>query len=154
MKLPFAYVPWRRKEFNVKVILVGTDGSDESMKAVRFAGQLARDTGAHLSVVHAKETPWQWTPEYGAEHMLAASEEIARRTEKRVGEELATIGIPFTFQARNDYPPDAIDDAADDLDADVIVVGSRGHSPAKRLLLGSVSTRLVHRSHRPVLVVP
>jgi nucleotide-binding universal stress UspA family protein len=51
---------------------------------------------------------------------------------------------------------DAVDgllDVADEVDADLVVVGSRGLGAAKRLFLGSVSTKLAHHSHRNLLIV-
>ena len=51
-------------------------------------------------------------------------------------------------------PAHAIEEIADRADADLIVVGTRGHSSVAGLLLGSVTHRLLHIAHRPVLVVP
>jgi nucleotide-binding universal stress UspA family protein len=51
-------------------------------------------------------------------------------------------------------PAHAIEEIADKANADLIVVGTRGHSPVVGLLLGSVTQRLLHIAHRPVLVIP
>jgi nucleotide-binding universal stress UspA family protein len=51
-------------------------------------------------------------------------------------------------------PAHAIEEIAEKAGADLIVVGTRGHSPVAGLLLGSVTQRLLHIARRPVLVVP
>ena len=62
-------------------------------------------------------------------------------------------GSPWRLEVRTGDPAVQLERAAEETDADLVVVGARGHSVARRLLLGSVSSRLLHHAHRPVLVV-
>ena len=96
-----------------------------------------------------RRPPWPWraTPE----EALGAIEELAR---KRTAQVLDPLDIPWTFQVRAGDPAAELEQAAGEQRADLIVVGSQGHTVVERLLLGSVSTRLTHHAQRPVMVVP
>jgi nucleotide-binding universal stress UspA family protein len=72
-------------------------------------------------------------------------------------EVIAAQGIDTSVEMASDMmggPAHAIAEIADRLPADLIVVGTRGHSTVTGLLLGSVTQRLLHIAHRPVLAVP
>jgi nucleotide-binding universal stress UspA family protein len=68
---------------------------------------------------------------------------------KAVDERIAATG-----RALSGVPGPAIVEACEEAGADLLVAGSRGYGPVRRVLLGSVSTQLVHQAHCPVLVVP
>jgi nucleotide-binding universal stress UspA family protein len=106
---------------------VGFDGSPESREALRLGGRLARAAGAALRVVSV-------APGTVPEHEAAARAEGATY-------EVVT-GTPAAELARRSS------------DLALLVVGSRGHGPVRRLLLGSTSTRLVREARCPVLIVP
>ena len=106
---------------------VGFDGSAESCEALALGGRLARTAGAALHVVSVAAA-------MVAEHEAAALAEG--------GSYEAVAGRPATELARRSGG------------LDLLVVGSRGHGPVRRLLLGSTSTRLVREARCPVLVVP
>jgi nucleotide-binding universal stress UspA family protein len=138
-------------------IVLGVDGSDGSIQAARVAGRLTADLGAELTAVHVRHVapmalsaaPVAVTSD--PEETLGAIEELAR---KRTAQALDPLGIPWAFQVRAGDPAAELEQAAAEQRADLIVVGSQGHTVVHRLLLGSVSTRLTHHAQRPVMVVP
>jgi nucleotide-binding universal stress UspA family protein len=141
----------------MKRIVLGVDGSDGSIQAARVAGRLTADLGAELTAVHVRHVaPMALSAAPVAmasdpEETLGAIEELAR---KRTAQALDPLDIPWTFQVRAGVPAAELEQVAAEQRADLIVVGSQGHTVVHRLLLGSVSTRLTHHAQRPVMVVP
>ncbi len=138
----------------VKKILVGTDGSEHAGRATAMAADLARRYGASLVVVTVVE-PAYLPPEAA---LMADRIETARReeAERLVSAEAARLA-PSALEVRSvvlyGAPAEEMLRAASELGADMVVVGSRGRGAVARMLLGSVSDRLVRQSHQPVLVV-
>jgi nucleotide-binding universal stress UspA family protein len=137
-----------------QLVVVGVDGSEPSSAALAWAAEEAHFRGATLKVVHAwqvpslaflgpapavDETPW-------VEEAQAMLDEQVRKV---LGE---TPAIDVVSELWEGPSAQAIIDAA--TDADVLVVGSRGRGGFKGLLLGSVSSQVVHHARRPVVVVP
>src|SRR5207237_2171604 len=92
----------------------------------------------------------------GGYPVLADEEELVTKVRGQVDEARAE-GLNATFKLVRGAAPGAahmIADVARELDADVVVVGTRGHAPGAGLLLGSVTQRLLHISPCPVLAVP
>jgi nucleotide-binding universal stress UspA family protein len=134
-------------------ILVGVDGSDASAEAATMAGRLAADLDAKVTAVYVRQLPTT-VPPFGTDFYLDSYwEEAERLAGERAAEALDPLGASWRFEVRTGDPAVQLGLSADEDGADLIVVGARGHSVAHRLLLGSVSTRLVHHAHRPVLVV-
>jgi nucleotide-binding universal stress UspA family protein len=141
-------------------ILVGTDGSDTATTAVHYAIDMARELGARLLIVSAYEAispPWlrggrisvpqdvQW--EVNPHEDVLALLEQAREDARIAGvEEIDTF-------ARQGDAADAIIDVAEEQRSDLIVVGNRGMTGAKRFLLGSVPNRVSHHAPCSVLIV-
>jgi nucleotide-binding universal stress UspA family protein len=118
-------------------IVVGTDGSDTANEAVRQAVELAKAVGAELLVVSAFVGPSE-----DAAPLLSDAAATAQ-----------AAGVPVqTFQRPGD-PADAILDVAEERDADLIVVGNKGTSGARRFLLGSVPNRVSHYAPCSVLII-
>ena len=135
-------------------IVVGVDSSEESVDAVRYAAGLAKDTGARLIVVHVRTVPPMWSTEFGPEPSVENySETMEQLAREQADDALAGSDIPWEFRTVAGDPADALEREAERSGADLVVVGSTGKGGVQRLLLGSVSTRLVHHAHRPVLVV-
>jgi nucleotide-binding universal stress UspA family protein len=140
-------------------IIVGTDGSAHSRRALEWAIREAGIRHTPLTVF----TAYQAIPDYWgsitspAVHALA---EAARKTAQQETDRLLDRAGPrprplsVTVQAANGLPAEELLKAADDTDADMIVVGARGAGGFKKLLLGSVSTHLTHHAHCPVAVIP
>lgn len=136
-------------------ILLATDGSKDAELAAKAAVDLSKRTGAELHVVHA----WRPLPHYAYPSLVPEGyqppyEEGARKIlEAQVGRiEEAGISVAEAHLVTG-RPADAILDLGDQIGAGLIVVGSRGLGPVKRLLVGSVSESIVHHAKCPVLVV-
>jgi nucleotide-binding universal stress UspA family protein len=130
-------------------IIVGYDGSDAAKRALDRAVTLAGDEGK-IVVVAAAEAHARAGITEGAR--LDPSEIERRRKDLEAAKALLSErGIDVeTMEAQGD-PGDVIVESAKD--ADLVVVGSRGLNPLQRLLLGSVSSKVVHRAESDVLVV-
>ena len=135
-----------------KTIVVGVDGSDGAKHAIPFAAELARRDDAGIVLAHVEED----IVGKGGGPIVANEDEIQAEID-RVAEELSSDGVDTSVKKTSVYlggPAPAIMKFADEADADLIVVGSRGHSALAGVLLGSVAQRLLHLAHQPVLVVP
>ena len=129
-------------------ILVATDGSEDAMLAARAAADLSDKTGAELHVIHA----WQYVahPLFDPEHYEEEAERLLQEQTQLVTDAGAEVREAHLKMAP---AVDAILDVGEEIGADLVVVGSRGHGPIGRLLLGSVSEGVVHHATRPVLVL-
>jgi nucleotide-binding universal stress UspA family protein len=137
-------------------IVVGTDGSPTALKAVTHAASLAAATGAHLHIAMVAPS----IPVVVAPDMLLASAEWSDATKAATNDALrsaaeasAEVGAETTTHQLSGDPADALLGLCDDIDADLLVVGSRGMHGARRFLLGSVSSRCAHHANRSVLIV-
>ncbi|HJV98885.1 MAG TPA: universal stress protein [Arthrobacter sp.] len=140
------------------LIVVGFDGSEYSQAALAWAMDEARQRNGQLRLVTAwNQPPMAWYPavlETAAGEIAAeeSPEQIARTLQGKALESAAEGGVTATGQLVETHSPaSAIFDAAKD--ADLIVVGSRGHGGFPGLHLGSVSTQVVNHAQCPVLVV-
>ncbi|MBV9309280.1 MAG: universal stress protein [Solirubrobacterales bacterium] len=141
-------------------IIVGTDGSDTATTAVRYAIDLARELGARLQIVSAYEPVADQrlrgeqveVPE-DLQWIINPREDVLA-TLKAAAEEARGIGVREveTF-ARQGDAADAILDVAEEQRSDLIVVGNRGMTGAKRFLLGSVPNKVSHHAPCSVLIV-
>jgi nucleotide-binding universal stress UspA family protein/nitrite reductase/ring-hydroxylating ferredoxin subunit len=122
-------VPYKR-------IVVGTDGSEQARSALAVAARLAKASRATLLIVHASSRDAQ------GREILRAAAAGAQEVAARVGTEM-----------RPGPGADVLVEVADQQDADLIVVGSRGLSRAKQVLIGSVSHRVAYRAPCDVLIV-
>ena len=139
--------------------MAGTDGSETATQAMRQAVDLARAVGAEMELVSAyepapaqrlrderREAPedLQWTisPREDVDTTLEAAASLAR-----------DAGVSARTYARQGDPADAILDVAEEREADLIVVGNKGMTGAKRFLLGSVPNKISHHAPCSVLIV-
>ena len=135
-------------------ILVGVDGSDASAQAAEMAGRLALDLDAKLTVVFVRQLPTVPASPFGVTMDLTGYWEAQERlASSRVAGALDKLGVAWRLEVRTGDPAAPLELGADENGADLVVVGARGHSVAHRLLLGSVSSRLLHHARQPVLVV-
>jgi nucleotide-binding universal stress UspA family protein len=141
-------------------IVVGTDGSDTANQAVTEAIGIAKAVGARLEIVsayepvsasrlreEAKQAPadveWMVNERADVEATLDAARERAQS---------AGVDDVRTY-ARQGDPADAILDVAEEFGGDLIVVGNKGMTGAKRFLLGSVPNKISHHAPSSVLIV-
>ena len=132
-------------------MLLATDGSDDAALAARAAVDIARKTGPELHVVHA----WHSVPSTRFESYIHA--QLKREGREVLAEQVERIkgdGANVAEAHLREGPAvDEILDLAKEVGADLIVIGSRGLGPVKRVVLGSVSEGVVHHATRPVLVL-
>jgi nucleotide-binding universal stress UspA family protein len=139
-------------------ILVPTDGSDITAKAVQTALTLAKTVGASLAAISVKEPfPYSAISEMQPvppQEFYDAQERIAASRVKTVVEAARAAGVPcdaYTVEAL--HPWEAILDQAKQLGCDLIVMASHGRRGVAAMLLGSETNRVLTHSHLPVLVV-
>ncbi|HYB24179.1 MAG TPA: universal stress protein [Solirubrobacteraceae bacterium] len=142
-----------------KSIVVGTDGSDTATQAVRQAIDLAVAIGAKLELVSAyspvpahrldeerREAPedmqWAISPREDVDATLEAAAAMA-----------SEAGVQAGVYARQGDPADAILDVAEERESDLIIVGNKGMTGAKRFLLGSVPNKVSHHAPCSVLII-
>ena len=140
-------------------IVVGTDGSPTATEAVRQTIDIAKAVGATLELVSAyapvseqqlrqerRDAPadvqWAISPKQEVEASLEDAADLAR-----------AAGVTVNTHALQADPSDAILDAAEELGADLIVVGNKGMTGAKRFLLGSVPNKISHHAPCSVLII-
>jgi nucleotide-binding universal stress UspA family protein len=140
-------------------IVVGTDGSDTATEAVRQAIELARLSGGRLDIVSAFEpVPQTRLREEKAELPGDVSYAVGPREDVNVALEAAVgrakqEGVEVEPHPREGDPADAILDVAEEKGADLIVVGNKGMTGAKRFLLGSVPNKVSHHAPCSVYIV-
>jgi nucleotide-binding universal stress UspA family protein len=137
-----------------KNILLGLDGSPESARALDLATKIAADDSAHIEIVHVRE--YMLAGRAGMQ-TTRANEEDLEATVRKQADDLAAGGTAVTLtvvSSTTGGPAHALANRAGESGADVIIVGTRGHTGLAGLLLGSVTQRLLHISPCPVMAVP
>ena len=133
-------------------IVVGVDGSGPADHAVETVARIAADTKDQVVVVHGVAVSHAW----GTDLPDETTDETQQLVDRYVAQ-LAAAGVPATGEAhqqRDKGTGDALIDTAKRHQAGLIVVGTRGRSNVKSVLLGSVAHEVVSKSTLPVLVVP
>ena len=142
-----------------KSIVVGTDGSETATEAVRQAVDLAKQISAKLELVSAYEpvsdqrlreertevpddVQWMVNPREDVDATLRDAAELAKQNDVQV-----------EIYARQGDPADAILDVAEEQNADLIIVGNKGMTGAKRFLLGSVPNKVSHHAPCSVMII-
>jgi nucleotide-binding universal stress UspA family protein len=151
--------PCAEGEALIGSMVVGTDGSDTASEAVRQATELAERLGAKVHLVSAYEPvpegrlreerqqvpgdlQWMVNPREDVSDTLAAA-----------AQGLKDAGVEVETHAREGDPADAILDVAEEQHADLIVVGNKGMTGAKRFLLGSVPNKVSHHAPCSVMII-
>lgn len=135
-------------------ILIGTDGSADAQYAVSEAAELAARLSAEVVLVHAFEPLDHLQDLDGGRDLSELEAEYERRLVEEWSGPLTDRGVPTVTRIAHGNPAEVVCDLADEVDADMIVVGARGLGRLESLLLGSTSSRVVNASMRPVLVIP
>lgn len=137
----------------IRRILVGTDGSDNARRASSWAAALAAACDAEVVAVHCLGLLFHPSAS-DVEPAQPHRDEITALLDGEWTAPLRDAGVRHRTELRDGSPVSVLLAAADDVDADLVVVGSRGVGGFPGLLLGSTSTQLAQHSTRPVLIVP
>jgi nucleotide-binding universal stress UspA family protein len=142
-----------------RTIVVGTDGSETAGEAVRQATELASAVGGTIHLVSAFEPvgnqrlreervqapdDLQW---------MVNEREDVEATLKQASDQIKEAGVKVETYSRQGDPADAILDVAEEKNADLIVVGNKGMTGAKRFLLGSVPNKVSHHAPSSVMII-
>ena len=142
-----------------KRIVVGTDGSESAQTAVAHATELAKVHGAALEIVSAYEpVPSDRLREEKAQVPGDVAYGVGPRGDVNANLENASAkalesGIQVNVHPREGDPADAILDVAEETGADLVVVGNKGMTGARRFLLGSVPNKVSHHATCGVYIV-
>jgi nucleotide-binding universal stress UspA family protein len=137
-------------------IVVGTDGSETATEALKGASRLAAQCAAELHIVSGYQPkgalkvsgagsgvePWMVSSDFEVEGILRDAADIARRAQ-----------VTVVTHNETGNPAKALVTVADDVDADLIVVGNRGMKGLKRMVVGSIPNDVAHRANCSVLIL-
>lgn len=142
--------------------LLATDASEASLRAAELLGAMARlDADLHVTILHVVPLPEVLTPAAAAgapltlpnrldDYLQTKVHDVLRQTREALGLEPERVKLTHVIG----LTADSILAEAKQGEYDLIVMGRRGLSPLKELLLGSVSQAVLHRASTPVLLVP
>ncbi len=142
-------------------ILIATDGSKQSLKAAKFLGTLFNPATIEKVTVIAVIRPLAAVPfandfsedeSSGETSMTLSFRREAQAATERMAETLRECALQVSTLVRSGSPADEIIRAADELEADLIVVGGRGKGTVGAIFMGSVAYRVLHHAPCPVLV--
>ncbi len=139
-------------------LVVAVDGSEHSLHAVQWAIRMARGMSSEVVAVFAVRPPTYFDTGYSApiipvEYDQGWREAIKKEFEEEWCKPLREAGVGYRAVMRDGRPASVVNEVAEEVDADVVLVGRRGRGGVAELLLGSVSHEVVLQSRRPVLVV-
>ena len=162
-RVPVLVVPDRGRPaasargLELRHLLVGVDRSEASLVALELASDVAGLLGGSLSVLEVIEyvPPFPLGPSTAvtSEGEEQAAERVTALLEAEV-RDIRTRGVGVQVIVRSGDPAPTLLEVADDVDADLVVVGTRGRGGPGELLLGSVARTVADRARRPTLVVP
>jgi nucleotide-binding universal stress UspA family protein len=138
------------------LVVVGVDGSDESVAALRWAARYGAAVGASVRAVLA----WHYPTAAGVPPVGITPAAVSSEVEERIKTDLANTvakaspdapGLQIDSEIRYGHPAQVL--IEESASADLLVVGRRGHGGFLGMLLGSVSQHCVNAAHCPVVVV-
>lgn len=137
---------------NLDRVLIAVDDTEASDTAVEQGLALAASEGAEVVFAHVVPIAGEHFVPHGT------PERVPDPTKTEVLIEAAAkadaVGVPYRLELLVGYPPRQLALVADELDVDLVIVGSRHLSGLKRFFIGSTSRALIGESARPLLIVP
>jgi nucleotide-binding universal stress UspA family protein len=140
----------------IQRILVPLDFSEHASAVLEWAIHLAAEHSSQVVLVHAYHPPVEFQQLEGAYLPPDFWSNVKREAEQSLGryaEQVRAKGLACDLLVREGYPATVIEEAAAELGADLIVIGTRGHTGLKHLLLGSIAERVVQKAPCAVLTV-
>jgi nucleotide-binding universal stress UspA family protein len=144
--------------WDVRNVVVGVDGSDQSRHAARVGADIARKNAAVLHLVTIVRPPEGWWGIVGSPPTPSAlSNSLSEAQREILDAAIADIDLSDLEVVQIEDvgdPARMLLDYAERIGADVMVIGRRGAGLIERIMLGSVANRLVHDAPCPVMLVP
>ncbi len=141
---------------SIRRILVPLDFSDHADPVLEWVSHLAQQHNSRVILLHAYHLPVEFQQLEGAylpPDFWSNVKTEAEQNLSRFSEQLRGRGIDVDVEVREGYPATVIEEEAVRLEVDLIVIGTRGLTGVKHLLLGSIAERVVQKAHCPVLTV-
>ena len=143
-------------EIDVQRILVPVDFSKHAEAIVAWAAHLAEEHGSEIVLLHVYHLPVEFQQMEGAYlpgDFWNSVKDDAKQQLESLGNRLRAQGLRVTEITREGYPATVIEEEVERRKADMIVIGSRGRTGLKHMLLGSIAERVVQKAPCPVLTV-
>ena len=138
-------------------IVVGVDGSESSQRALAWAVEEGRHRGATVEAVHVWQLPVLMGTPFGTVPVDVDADGAAAQVKlDEIVDAVDASGLPAPVERTftTGSPASRLLEVAAERDADLVVVGSRGHGGFTGLLLGSVSQQVTHHARCPVVIIP
>lgn len=137
-------------------ILFPTDFTEDAAQAYTYALEIASKTGAALHILHAVEEPFDFATR--VEEAVDAQKQKAQTIFEKQMSDLKTNDqykdLNVEFHIKRGKPYGVINDMAQKIEADLLVMGTKGESSIKRILYGNVTSDVILDSQVPILTVP
>jgi universal stress protein A len=140
-------------ELKIRTILVPLDFSDASEKALAYAVPLARQFGAHITLLYVSDAQLHCNEFAYLPIEETAVEWAAQKRLQEIAGRMVPPDLLGKTEMRSGVPFDEVVAVAKELHADLIIVNTRGYTGLKHVLLGSTAERIVRHAPCPVLVV-
>jgi nucleotide-binding universal stress UspA family protein len=141
----------------IKKILLPFDGSVSSVNAARYAAEMAKLYGAHITSVHCYEewdTNLTEIPETLIRDIRANKKKDAEVVLEKAKGIFENQGVKYTLETIDGAPGYVLANRSKSKEYDLIIMGSHGHSDIAGLFLGSVTHKVLNTIYCPVLIVP
>jgi len=136
----------------IKNILVPIDGSQNAIRGLDKAIDIAKGSGAAITALFVFQLPWK----AGLKFTKSMEKEAQTKATRAIGvarQKVEKNGVVFKWKTAGGKPGDAILNVSKGSNADMIVIGARGLGAAKEKFFGSTSNYVMHKSQIPVLIV-
>jgi len=140
----------------IRRILVPVDFSEHAEAVVDWAAHLAEEHGSQIVLLHVYHLPVEFRQVEGAylpADFWTSMKDAAKEELSQYGERLRERGLDVKEVTREGYPATAIEEEIEEINADLVIIGSRGRTGLAHLLLGSIAERVVQKARCPVLTV-
>lgn len=141
---------------SLKKLLVPIDFTDTSDRALDYAIELAQKVGAEIVVMHAYELPIYGFPDGAMIATADVATKISAAAQAALDQAVSSRsgrGVQLSSVLRDGVPWEEVATIAEEVDADIIVIGTHGRRGLSRVLLGSVAENVIRTSTRPVLTI-
>lgn len=148
--------PNPQTDFQIRRILVPIDFSEYANAVVEWAAHLAEEHQSEIVLLHVYHLPVEFRQVEGAylpADFWTSMKEESKEQLARYGDRLRERGLDVKEVTREGYPATAIEEEISEVNADLVVIGSRGRTGLSHLLLGSIAERVVQKAPCPVLTV-